>query len=65
MEIKVGDKVKLRSGGPVMIVSLVVGQPGPMAVAEVWWCKMCPRRRSSTRRISIGSGKAAGGVSDT
>jgi uncharacterized protein YodC (DUF2158 family) len=29
MEIKVGDKVKLRSVGPVMIVSLVVGDPPP------------------------------------
>jgi uncharacterized protein YodC (DUF2158 family) len=29
MEIKVGDKVKLRSGGPVMIATLVVGGPPP------------------------------------
>jgi uncharacterized protein YodC (DUF2158 family) len=29
MEIKVGDKVKLRSGGPVMIATLVVGDPPP------------------------------------
>ena len=29
MEFNVGDKVKLRSGGPVMIVSLVVGDPPP------------------------------------
>ena len=29
MEIKVGDKVKLRSGGPVMIATLVVGDPSP------------------------------------
>jgi uncharacterized protein YodC (DUF2158 family) len=29
MEIKVGDKVKLRSRGPVMIATLVVGDPPP------------------------------------
>jgi len=29
MEIKVGDKVKLHSGGPVMIATLVVGDPPP------------------------------------
>jgi len=29
MEVKVGDKVKLRSGGPVMIATLVVGGPPP------------------------------------
>jgi uncharacterized protein YodC (DUF2158 family) len=29
MEIKIGDKVKLRSGGSVMIATLVVGDPPP------------------------------------
>jgi uncharacterized protein YodC (DUF2158 family) len=29
MEINIGDKVKLHSGGRVMIVSLVVGEPAP------------------------------------
>ena len=29
MEFRVGDKVKLRGGGRVMIVSLVVGDPPP------------------------------------
>ena len=42
MEIKVGDKVKLRSGGAVMIVSLVVGDPPPCwswqkAAVECQW----------------------------
>ena len=64
MEIKVGDKVKLRSGGPVMIATLVVGDPSPWpwprpAVECQGSCRTCSRRPSLTRRASIGSSRSA------
>ena len=46
MDFKVGDKVKLRSGGRVMIVSLVVGDPPPWPWPRVGVASARPGRVS-------------------